>query len=289
MTRMQCSMCGARTHDTGSLEVRGATYVTCATCGSARLAEYPGDTSLLYGSGYFDAGDNGGYVGYDEDAPLHRRVANRRLGRLKDWIGPHEPLRLLDVGAASGYVLEAAQARGWTAVGVDVSAAARERAESRGLTVVADFVEGMARLGDEVDVVTAYQVLEHMPDPAASIDVVAQCLAPRGVVCIETWDFASVTARVFGKRWQQANPPSVIHLPTRRGLTRLLNRHGLHVLSLRITPKVVSARLIAGVAAQAWPAIGAAMVRAVAAARLERFPVPYALDDLVTVVAARAA
>lgn len=244
---------------------------------------------MLYGPGYFDAGENGGYVGYDEDAPVHRGVAKRRLARLNGWIDPRASLRLLDVGAASGYVLEAARTRGWTAVGVDVSAAARARARSRGLTVVADLVEGMARLGDEADVVTVYQVLEHMPDPADAIDVVARHLAPHGVVAIETWDFASVTARVFVRHWQQANPPSVVHLPTRRGLTLLLNRHGLCVLSLRVTPKVVSARLVAGVAAQAWPAIGTTMTRVVRSARLESLPLPYVLDDLVTVVAARAA
>jgi predicted TPR repeat methyltransferase len=42
---------------------------------------------------------------------------------------------LVDVGCASGYVLDAARDRGWAAVGVDVSEAALKRAARRGLAM----------------------------------------------------------------------------------------------------------------------------------------------------------
>src|SRR6476620_1964353 len=90
--------------------IRGYTYLHCASCGSYRLLDPPAQPEDLYDEGYFDRGEHGGYVSYDADAPLHLQTACRRLeamGRLF----PGRDALLLDVGCASGYVLEAAALR----------------------------------------------------------------------------------------------------------------------------------------------------------------------------------
>ena len=280
-----CSACGFS--DVQHLyRVRDFEYLQCAHCGSAQLDGAPVAPANLYTRDYFLAGGGGGYQNYDRDAPIHRWTARRRLARLGKRIPPGE-VRMLDIGCATGYVLEAAQALGWRAVGVDVSDYARDQAHARGLAAEATVADGIRHLGGPPTVVTCFQVLEHLADPLTALTEVTAAATPTAVVAIETWDLGSWTARLFGARWQQANPPSVRHLFTRRGLALMASRSGLVPLSIRIAPKPVSLGLLAGVASQAWPAVGAPVERLVTHLGVDTAPIPYVLDDLVALLACK--
>lgn len=280
MSRPACGACGSPA-SRPLFVVRGHRYLRCAVCGSGRLAAPLAEPSALYDTGYFDLGEHGGYAGYDEDAAVHARTARRRLDRVAPWTPPG-PARLVDVGCASGYVLLEARRRGWEAAGVEISSTATARARGRGLCVEATFALASDDLDGRPTAVTFFQVLEHLPDPTDALAEVVRRAAPGAVVAIETWDAGSWTARAFGRRWQQVNPPTVVHLFTRVGLRSMAARTGLRVMELKVTPKPVSLRLVANVATGAWPTAGRALHRAVAALRLDDRAVPYVLDDLVT-------
>ena len=93
-------------------------------------------------------------------------------------------------GARSGYVLDDAVHRGWQAHGVDASPFARSRAEPRGHVVSASMAAALTadRAGTRPDVVTFFQVLEHIVDAYAAIESAADALASGGVLAVETWD-----------------------------------------------------------------------------------------------------
>jgi SAM-dependent methyltransferase len=137
------------------------------------------------------------------------------------------------------------------------------------------------------NIVTFFQVLEHMTHPEVALAEVADALAAGGVIVIETWDRTSRIARLFGRRWQQANPPSVIHLFSRVGVRRLVERAGFEVISVDTTSKLVSAGLVAGIAAQRWGTVGRAMRTFAEATRLAKVAVPYRFGDLITVIAVK--
>ena len=78
----------------------GGAYVSCTTCGTARIDPLPEvtDAASLFDDDYFVGGAVGGYADYDADEALHRRNARDRLARL-----PKVPASVLDVGCASGF------------------------------------------------------------------------------------------------------------------------------------------------------------------------------------------
>ena len=92
-------------------------------------------------------------------------------------------------------------------------------------------------------------MLEHLSEPGDCVSRVADAVAPGGVVVVETWALDNWMARVFRSKWQQANPPSVLHLFTRPGIRSLLVRAGLRVESVHVYPKRVSVGAVASVAA----------------------------------------
>jgi SAM-dependent methyltransferase len=260
------------------------TYLVCPRCASAWLDPIPQSSADLFGDGYFQGGIEGGYGDYEGDAHLHRRNGEERLARMQHTLGAGgEGFQVLDVGCAHGYFLDEAAAADWHTSGVEVSPAARAAAAARGHRVTAAL--------DEQDgpfqAITFFQVLEHLPDPAGALRAAAGLLTEDGVVVIETWDRTSSTARLFGRAWQQINPPTVLHLFSQAGLRRLLQRTGFASTTIERTTKLVSVGLAAGVVVHRLGPLEGPATRLLQRPSVAGRAVRYPLDDLVTATARR--
>ena len=148
--------------------------------------------------------------------------------------------RLLDVGCGSGRFCRAARAHGWEVTGVDVSSTAVEVASRivDGTFHVMGLDEAAERLKD-FDVVTAFEVLEHMKDPVDTVDKLTQMVRPGGVVLVTVpcWD----SARMREGCDPEGDPPRHVQFFTSRSLRRVFDRCGLVdvvVRGIRVRPPV---------------------------------------------------
>lgn len=274
-----CPFCGGTCLRTLSPASSDHTYRLCAACGAGHIDPMPADPTGWYTRDYFvDGGARAGYLDYDADARWHRRTATLRLRRLEERLDLEAttPRRLVDVGTATGHLLDVATDMGWSATGIETSRWAADRARARGHLVHDD----LTAVPDEpLGAVTFFQSLEHLPDPAAALRRAADLLAPGGVVLCETWDLGSRTARLAGNRWQQLSPPSVLWLFTRPAMDRLARQAGLQLVSWHRSPKLVSLATVLG---QSIPATNRGTAARAARTVGQRVPIPYPLDDLVT-------
>ncbi len=100
--------------------------------------------------------------------------------------------RLLDIGCATGAFLMAAKNRGWNPQGLDVSPAAVQVARDVvGVDVGVGTLESFAFPGATFDAVTAWEVLEHLPDPRSFLKEINRVLRPGGVVALSTPNWRS--------------------------------------------------------------------------------------------------
>jgi 2-polyprenyl-6-hydroxyphenyl methylase/3-demethylubiquinone-9 3-methyltransferase len=109
------------------------------------------------------------------------------------WIArrlPPAPLRILDVGCGGGIASEALARLGHDVLGLDAApaavAAARAHAPPDGPTYRLGTVEALAAEGARFDAITALEVIEHVPDQAAFLQVLGQMLAPGGRLFVST-------------------------------------------------------------------------------------------------------
>lgn len=234
-----------------------------------------------YDEGYFvGGGARAGYPDYEADERWHRRTANERLDRVERWVRPGTGRRLVDVGTATGFLPEEARYRGFEVAGVEISQWAARHARARGVRVEPS-LSALEDLAGTLDVVTMFQVLEHIPDPGEALTQAFGLLRPGGVVVCETWDLDSATARRAGQVWQQMQPPSVLWLFTPASAAQMVERAGLQPVSWQRTPKTVSLATVGGQAL----ALGGRRVERLLTPLTSRVGLPYPLDDLVTFVA----
>lgn len=214
----------------------------CQNCGFVYVSPRPDAKELyaLYGETYFHNDESGvvGYSNYLKDEPNIRRTARRRLQQLEKFISRG---KLLDVGCATGFFLDEAVKQGWNGEGLDVSSFgvryAREHFDltaHHGTLTELDFESGA------YDLVTMWDVIEHVPDPTAYVRRAAELLRAGGVISLATPDIDSLPARLAGRRWVgfKLSEEHVYYFSVRT-LTRMLNAAGFEVVSVRHIGKYV--------------------------------------------------
>ncbi len=244
-----CNLCGSDQRKPFRPE-NGKSLMQCETCGLVYVSPRPDANELyaLYGETYFKNDDSGtvGYHNYLEDETNIRRTFSRRLDLLHRFIQPGQERKLLDIGCATGFFMDEAHKRGWVVEGLDVSAFAVEYVQEKyghtahnSSVLDADFLET-----GSYSLITMWDVIEHVPDPKAHIERIADLLHSGGYVAFITPDVGSWVARVTGKRWigYKLSEEHVYYFSVQT-LTRMLNECGFDVQDVRHEGKYVTLRL----------------------------------------------
>jgi SAM-dependent methyltransferase len=139
--------------------------------------------------------------------------------------------RLLDVGSAMGGFMRVASEAGFSVEGVEVSKFGADYTRKElGLPVHECSLREAALAADSFDVVTMWDVIEHLPDPLDTLAEVRRVLRPGGLCFVTTGDVSSRYARMLGKRWHLLTPPQHLFYFTPKALQRALGDHGMKVV-----------------------------------------------------------
>lgn len=139
--------------------------------------------------------------------------------------------RILDVGCGLGLFLLALDPERWDRYGIEVMPAAHREARRRlGVDrIVTDDLSATVLPGEQFDVITFWDVLEHLPDPVDALRQSFRLLRPRGLLLVRAPNFASYLARRFGADWYELSLPYHLFHFTPSTLELMLEASGFEV------------------------------------------------------------
>ncbi len=198
----------------------------CRSCGSA-IQPLPNDASTdsLYAEQPCDRRYLAEEVG-------RRRAFRRVLRRLESFL---RPSRLIDLGCGPGLFLSEAKNRGWDVSGVEASTASAAYARSHfGILVLEGRLpDVLSEVPDaSIDVVTAFDLLEHVSDPNEIFREVRRVLKSGGLFLFTTPRFGSLVQRILGRRWYAILPTHLVYF-SNFGVSRTAARHGFTIVFRR--------------------------------------------------------
>lgn len=134
----------------------------------------------------------------------------RRIG-CKSWQMRFAAGRWLDVGCSAGFVVKAATEVGFEAFGVDIEAdGIAYGRDTLGLSRLAcGVLEDQHYPAGHFDVISAYDVIEHVPDLNRFVAELARILAPGGVIDIGTPDIGHWRVPRELAQWNELKPSAV--------------------------------------------------------------------------------
>ncbi len=136
------------------------------------------------------------------------------------------PGRAIDIGAAGGGNTRVLREHGWDAVALEYGADGAAVAHDRGLPTLRGDATNLPLADDSLDLVIAFDVLEHLQDDDAAVAEVRRVLRPGGTYLV---------AVPADPRLWSSHDVAVDHVRryTREGLVDLLDRGGFEVADVR--------------------------------------------------------
>jgi 2-polyprenyl-3-methyl-5-hydroxy-6-metoxy-1,4-benzoquinol methylase len=232
--RIRCPACGSNIHRT--ITVQKPYWVeVCLNCGLGLTM--PGRSTRFQEDEHVELYSQESYVAnyLKNYAPYLQRAFKRGLERLSAYCPPHA--RLLDVGCGFGYFLDLAREAGYDVEGIEVSGVLCQTGAAQfSLRIRKGSVMDLDPEGC-FDVLTAWDVLEHVVDVEGILRKFRHLLKPEGLILLRVPDFGFVQrdlpAGFFQRYMSQVFPLSInqhIHHFTEKSLRRLLQQSGYDVL-----------------------------------------------------------
>ncbi len=148
--------------------------------------------------------------------------------------------QLLDIGCYAGIFLEEAKNVGFQVTGIEPSKWAADYARTRvGCAVHQGIFEKYDLINSKFDVITIWDVIEHLSDPRLSLKKTFELLNPGGIVAISTHDIDSIFAKILGKRYPWLMRFHLVHFSP-KSLSRLLTSLGFNIESILFYKKPLS-------------------------------------------------
>jgi 2-polyprenyl-3-methyl-5-hydroxy-6-metoxy-1,4-benzoquinol methylase len=238
----KCIACSASGEDISERAINGLDgreyYMsTCVNCGSCFVSPRPSDRSLkefyenydgLIKSNIIESNDS------DDFITGNLSVIEDSAERLR-WISQYKKLsssvRLLDVGCGYGFAVFAAKKIGIQALGIDYDLKAIDIGKKNlDISISVTSLESLSVSdSNSYDVISEWQVFEHIGNVNAHIDAIHSHLNDGGVFAGTVPNYGGLYAKIRGMAWYMIRPPEHLNYFTEDGLRILLERHGFYI------------------------------------------------------------
>lgn len=251
LRQTRCNLCGSNNYAvvykaySGDIAAELKTYkisdhsvgkplriVKCQKCGLIYVNPKPPVISLVHN--YVNMVDNV-YIEEEAGRRLSAQSILRILKRFK------KKGRLLDIGCASGFLLDEARKKGWQVYGVELSTWAVDYATKK--LSLDNIFQGVLKNADYpdnyFDAIVMKDAIEHLTDPRGTLIEIRRILKPDGILCVNTPNIDSLVSRILRARWWGIKQSHLYYF-SRDTLHKMLNTTGFVPVKTKSHSRVFS-------------------------------------------------
>jgi 2-polyprenyl-3-methyl-5-hydroxy-6-metoxy-1,4-benzoquinol methylase len=198
--------------------------VKCSNCGFVFSERIPSNEELnIYYSNY-------GSNFYCSDLTI------KRYNEILDKMEPFRQTgRLLDIGCGIGFFLDEAKKRGWEVYGTEYSERLIGLLREKGITIHEGQLNSENYQKGFFDVVTSFEVIEHINNPTSELKQIATLLRKGGLVYLTTPNFNSLLRRRLKIQYNVIKYPEHLSYYTPKSLSRLFQLNGFKKMKVETT------------------------------------------------------
>lgn len=196
----------------------------CTKCGFVFAKQIPSEKELVE---YYN-----GYGRNDYLSPITIKRYNELLDKFEKF---RKTNKILDVGCGIGYFLEVAKDRGWEVYGTEYTEEALTICNSKGITMKEGKLIDNMFDSNTFDIITSFEVLEHINNPLEEIGLFNQFLRTGGLVYLTTPNFNSLLRYKLKEKYNVITYPEHLSYYTPRTLNNLFNTCGFTKLHIQTT------------------------------------------------------
>ncbi|MEO5643284.1 MAG: class I SAM-dependent methyltransferase [Bacteroidia bacterium] len=217
-----CLLCNSTQLSSKGKSYEHAYLVSCDSCGLVFGKRIPTPDEL-----------QSHYAQYIRDNSISP-ITVSRYEELLEQFEPYRKLnRILDIGCGDGHFLAVAQKKGWQVFGTEYTDEAVKVSRSKGIEIHQGSIQDYT--ADQFDVITSFEVLEHINDGREHVKKINTLLRPDGLFYFTTPNFNSFSRKWLGGKWNVIEYPEHLTYYTVRTVTKLLKDAGFEKSSFRTT------------------------------------------------------
>ena len=172
---------------------------------------------------------------------IKMKTFERRLQEIQKYVRSG---KILDVGCATGFFLEEAQSKGFEPYGIELSEFSFKEGERKfGDHIYLGTIEEIPFESNFFDVITMFDLLEHVKNPLTTLRCCRRILKPRGIIAAVLPDTSSISAQLMRKNWTHYKEEHLFYF-SKKTISCLLKQELFNVIKVVPAIKVISLKYI---------------------------------------------
>lgn len=229
--KIGCIICGGKVF---TKYLNGSGLARCQACKLVINPKPPSKTELeKYYSNphYYDYW--GGVIKGQESENIKKEIFDYYFQRVEQF---SKKGNYLDIGCASGYVLEVAQRYGFEPFGVEVSPQVAQIAKEKfnSNIFIGTIEKNLSKKTipeDFFHLISFFDVLEHLDNPLFVLRKIRKCLVAEGLLLITTPDINSFSSKIMRKKWPHILDEHLTYF-SKETLRAILDKSGFDLLTI---------------------------------------------------------
>jgi len=244
-----CNICNGTEIHSKYLK-HGISIMECKRCELCFVYPIP---SVEKQKKYYDEHyQNGRYKTYQNAHELRMKLNEKRFEEIRKYNpeGNH-----LDIGCATGIFLDVAHKNGLTVYGTELSKEAVTNAKKHHKNIFNGIVEQANYPSEFFELVTIYDLIEHVLDPDQTFREVNRIMKKNGLVVITTPDLKSWHAKILGRHFYQIDPFQHLFYFSPKSIRKIMEKNGFEIIEIKKNLKIFTLEEIFNMSATYYPLI----------------------------------